>query len=362
MLSLESSVIRQAGRIFGVAALICATAGAQQIPTAAQAEKGRAGAAAPAFREVTDEADRKVRLPLEVRRIVSLAPNLTETVYALGADERLVGVTDYCDYPPEAQKKAKVGGAVTPSIEHIVALKPDLVLAQANGMNRRETVEALENLGLAVYVTNSRTVQGVLESTQHVAEAIGAVERAEILLADLRARLAEVQRRLEGRPPKRVVFVVWHEPLISVGRQTFLADALRAGGAESVIETSQDWPQVNLEELLKLQPEFLVFASSHSETVTRTVDSLRGERGWRALEAIQKNRVAVISDAVNRPGPRLVEAIEQLARQLHPEAFAEKSQDGKGKMIDGNAPAISMAAAYTVFRFPISGATRMVSQ
>ncbi len=278
--------------------------------------------AAPAVtREVTDETGRKVRVPAVVRRIVSLAPSLTETVYALGAQERLVGVTDYCDYPAEARSKAKVGGAVTPSIEHIVALKPDLVLAQAHGMNRRETVEALERLDIPVFTTSARTVEELLGSVERLADVMGAAERGAVLLADLRARLAGLARRLEGRTPRKVFFVVWYEPLISVGPQTFLADALRRAGAQSVVETSQDWPQVNLEELLRLQPEFLVFASSHTEGVARTVESLREQRGWRALEAIQKKRIAGISDAVNRPGPRLLDAIEQLARQLHPEAF-----------------------------------------
>jgi iron complex transport system substrate-binding protein len=161
---------------------------------------------------------------------------------------------------------------------------------------------------------------------------LGAVERAGALVAELRARLDELKQRLAARPARRVLFVVWHEPLISIGRETFVADALRRAGAESVVETAQDWPKLNLEEIVRLQPEYLVFASSHSEAVRRTAEELRGRPGWRRLDAVQHSRFAVISDAVNRPSPRLVAAIEELARQLHAEAFAAKDETRNSKI------------------------------
>ncbi|MBI3669699.1 MAG: cobalamin-binding protein [Acidobacteria bacterium] len=276
--------------------------------------------------EVTDETGRRVSVPQAVRRIISLAPSLTETVYALGAQERLVGVTDYCDYPPEAQAKPKVGGTINPNLEQVVALKPDLVLA-TRALNRHETVEALDRLGIAAYASDPRSVEGVLASTARLAEVIGARERGEALVADLRTRLTALKRRLGSRPARRVLFVVWWEPLISIGRETFLADALRWAGAESVVDTTQDWPRLALEEVVRLQPEYLVFASSHSETVERDFETLRDRPGWRNLEAVRQRHLAVVSDAVNRPSPRLVEAIEQLARQLHPDAFESKPEN-----------------------------------
>jgi iron complex transport system substrate-binding protein len=269
-----------------------------------------------------------VRLPLEIRRIVSLAPNLTETVFALGAGDRLVGVTDFCDFPAEAASRTRVGGPMNPSLEQIVALKPDLVLAQANSGNRRETVEALERLGLPVFASNAQTVEQILDSMSNLAGLMGAPASGEKLVADLRTRLVEVKRRLTGRPARRALFVVWHDPLITIGKRTFIADALRWAGAEPAIDLEQDWPRVSLEEVVRVQPEFLVLAGSHSETVQRTVDDLSQRPGWRGLEAVRARRIAIISDAVNRPAPRLVEAIEQLARQLHPDAFEEKPAGG----------------------------------
>lgn len=306
---LRSIAIGSAGLAAVVAALLCAT------PLAAQSS------AAPL--ETTDETGRHVAIPQPVRRIVSLAPSITETLYALGAQDRLMGVTDYSDYPPEAKQKPNIGGSINPNLEQLVALKPDLIVA-TRALNRRETVDALARLGFAVYATDERTVEGVLVSTERLADAIGAHERGAELVAGLRERLAELKRALEGRTPRRVLFVVWHDPLISIGRETFLADALRWAGAESVVNSSQDWPRLSLEEVVRLQPEYLVFADSHAEQGALNFEALRERPGWRNLDAVRGRRVAIISDAVNRPCPRLVDAIEQLARQLHPEAFADK--------------------------------------
>jgi iron complex transport system substrate-binding protein len=273
-------------------------------------------------RVVTDETGRKVTVPAEARRIVSIAPSITETLYALGAAERLAGDTDYCDDPPEAKTKPHVGAPLNPSLEAILALKPDLVIATA--INRRETVLALEGLGVPVYGTDPRSVEETVDSIERLGELIGAERKGKTLATQLRARLEELRRRLAGRPPKRVLFVVWEDPLISTGPHTFLADALRRAGAESVVETTQDWPKLSLEEVVRLQPEALVFASAGAGAGTDDFDGLRERPGWRELDAVKQGRIAVVSDALDRPAPGIVDAIEQLARQLHPEAFGPR--------------------------------------
>lgn len=292
----------------------------------AQADTPDAHAAPPkaAYKEVVDDYGRAVRIPQPVQRIVSLAPSLTETIYALGLQDRLVGDTDYCDYPADAQKKTKVGGTINPNLEQIVALRPDLVLVTKN-LNHIETVQALENLGLASYATDTHTVQGIISSTERLADVLGVSEAGASLGAELEHRLADLQQRLSGLPPRRVLFVVWSDPLISVGKDTFIGDALRWAGASSIVESSQDWPQMNLEEVVRLQPEFLVFAAAHGDSTAASFDALADRPGWRGLEAVRQRHFAVISDAVNRPAPRIVSAIEELARQLHPEAFSAPS-------------------------------------
>jgi iron complex transport system substrate-binding protein len=281
--------------------------------------------------EVVDEAGRRVTVPVHVRRLVSLAPNLTETLYALGAQDRLVGVTDYCDYPPEARTKPRVGGPRNPSLEAILAQKPDLVFA-TTAINRLVTVQALERLGIPVYATDPRSVEGTLASIRHVGELIGAGAQGEALTARLEAQLRALRQHLTGSSPRRALFVVWEDPLISIGPHTFLADALRVAGAESVVQSAQDWPKVSLEEVVRLQPEYLVFASADATSAAKQSEELRGRPGWRDLAAVRQHHLAFVSEAIDSPAPRMVEAIEQLARKLHSEAFVEPSENRKQKM------------------------------
>jgi iron complex transport system substrate-binding protein len=288
--------------------------------------------ASPVYKEFVDEAGRTVRIPQPVQRIVSLAPSLTETIYALGLQDRLVGDTDFCDYPPDAQKKTKVGGAINPSLEQIAALRPDLVLV-TKSLNLIETVNALDNLGISSYGTDPHTVKDIVSSTERLAGVLGVPEAGASLGADLERHLADLQQRLSGVPPRRVLFIVWSDPLISAGKNTFIADALRLAGAISIVDSSQDWPHMSLEEVVRLQPDFLVFAASHSESGQNDFDVLAERPGWRGLDAVRNRHFAVISDAVNRPAPRIVSAIEDLARQLHPEAFSAHPGDEKEKKI-----------------------------
>src|SRR6266478_837217 len=291
----------------------------------------------PAYRQVTDEIGRTIRVPQSIHRIVSLAPNLTETIYALGLQDRLVGDTDYCDFPPEAQLKTKVGGAVNPSLEAIAALHPDLVLVTKN-LNRLETVQALAEIGIPSYATDPHTVDAIVASIARLADLLGAPETGATLAADLEHQVAGLHDRLASLPLRRVLFIVWTEPLISIGNDTFIADALPHAGAVSVIDSSQNWPQVNLEEVVHLQPEFLIFVESHFGSATQSAETLADLPGWRLLNAVRNRRYATISDAINRPAARLVSAVEDLARQLHSEAFTEKPQNDKDQ---ANPPAPS---------------------
>jgi iron complex transport system substrate-binding protein len=288
----------------------------------------RAASAAPrgdATRVVVDETGRRVTLPAEVHRIVSLAPNLTETIYAIGAGARLAGDTDFCDVPDEAKAKPHVGAPINPSLEAIVALKPDVVLASAS-INWPATADALLKMGVPVYTTDPHSVDDMIAGIAHIGEVIGADGAANSLVAGLRARLAAVEEKLAGRSPRRVLFIVWDDPLISIGKHTFIADALRLSGGVSVIDVEQNWPHVGLEHVVRLQPEFLVFTGDHGEA--SKLDELREKKVWRELEAVKAGRVAFISGEVNRPAPKLVDAIEDLARQLHPEAFAKAPDAG----------------------------------
>ena len=213
---------------------------------------------------------------------------------------------------------------MSPNLEAVVALRPDIVVAAKAG-NRKETVDALDRLHVPVYGLDARTVDDMLRSVQRFGEVIGASEQAKPLTASLTAQLDDLKQKLTGTQPVRVLFVVWREPLISIGQQTFIADALRRAGAESVIDLQQDWPHVSLEEVIHLQPEYVVIASDDPAEADSDFAWMRNTPGWRDLKAVQQNKFAVMSEAVNRPVPRLVDSIEQLARQLHPDAFPAPS-------------------------------------
>jgi iron complex transport system substrate-binding protein len=308
------------------AALLCLAFSVAQLRAS---QSAKTAATKESFRTVQDETGRSVRVPNTVRRVVSLAPSLTESIYALGMQDLLVGDTDYCDYPPDAMKKHKVGGATNPSLEEIAALKPDVVLV-TKSLNRLETVQQLDRLGIAAYATDPHTVDEIRKSVHRLAEILGDPVAGQTLDTALLNQENDLRQRLQNVLPRRVLFVVWTDPLISVGKHTFIADALQHAGAISVVESAQDWPQISLEEMVHLQPEFLVFASSHSEAVTRDVEALAKRPGWDELDAVKHRKFAVISDAVNRPAPRLFSAIDDLARQLHPDAFAGKGAAAKG--------------------------------
>jgi len=280
----------------------------------------------PASREVTDETGRSVLIPQPVRRIVSLAPSATETLFALGLGDRIVGDTDFCDYPPEAKRKTRIGGPVDPNIEVIAALHPDLVVATP--VNRIASVHSLEQLGIPVYGTDPRSVEQVLTSTERLGELLGAGDAGRSLLANLRARLSQIDRRLVGLPPQTVMMVVWLDPLISVGRNTFLEDALRRAGAHSIIDTQQSWPNINLEEVIRLQPKYLIFSSDDPQQVQRQLAELQDRPAWRQLDAVRNRRFIVVPEAISHPSPRLVDGIEQLAAALYPSRFAAQASFG----------------------------------
>jgi len=276
-------------------------------------------------RVVTDEVGRVVTVPAEARRIVSLAPNLTETIYALGIEDRLAGDTDYCDTPAAAKRKPHVGAPLSPSLEAIVALHPDLVLATTS-INRRETVDALAHLGIPVYTSDPHTVRGMLDSVDRIAELAGSAAAGTEAVGRLRMRLDALQLRLADRPLVHALFVVWETPLITIGQNTFIADALRWAGAESVVLSKQNWPQISFEEVVRLGPEYIVL-SNHTGAAPVEIERLRSSPQWKDLEAVETGHVVLVSDEISRPSPGLVDAIEQLAREVHPEVFASQSRE-----------------------------------
>jgi len=275
-------------------------------------------------RVVTDETGRRVEVPDHPRRLVSLAPSITETLYALGLGDELVGDTDYCDYPPEATKKPHVGGQMNPSLEAIVALKPDLVLGTAEG-NRRETAEQLSHLKIPLYGVAAGTVDDMFRSITDLGEVLDERQRAQDLVGSLRQRAQAVEKAVAGEKSVKVLFVVQYEPLITAGRDTFIADVIRRAGGKSVTDDmSQEWPRLSLESALALDPDVILFPESH--TFSPPLEQLKSLPVWKDFRAVRNGRLYLVPETIVRPCPRLIDALEDVAKILHPERFDSGTQ------------------------------------
>lgn len=262
---------------------------------------------------------REVTLAAPPRRIVSLVPSVTEIVYALGAEHRLVGVTDFCDYPPAARAKPRVGGMVSPNLEAIVALKPDLVVATTEG-SREEAVAQLKRLKIPTYLVAAHRVSDMTALIARVGELTERRDAAAALVARLEQRIAVVTRAVLTRARPRVLYVLWPEPLIVPGRESLITELIRIAGGESITAGEADsYPRYSLEAAVARAPEVILLATHGAGT--GPVD----EEKWRALTSLPAIRAGRLhranGDLVHRYGPRAVDGLEQLARAIHPEAF-----------------------------------------
>ena len=269
-------------------------------------------------RNLIDALGRKVAVKANPQRIISLAPNVTEILFALGLGERVVGVTSYCDYPEAAKTKEKVGDTLNPDLERIIALKPDLVVITTASQLEKLTSK-LDELGIPVYITNPRTVREVVSSISDLGEVTGAKHQAAEISAQMEQRINKVEKRVSVLPKLRVFYVLQTGPLITAGRKTFINDLIDLAGGRSISgEETADYPQFSRETVVARAPAVIVIPASHGSEFVREAD-LR--RDFATTPAIRFNRIVRVNpDWVDRPGPRIVDGLEQLAKGLHPES------------------------------------------
>ena len=271
-------------------------------------------------REIKDDAGRLASIPTKVDRIVSLAPNLTEIVFAVGAGNRLVGRTSYCDYPPEAKAIAEVGDTIHPNIEPIIALKPQVVLVSTASQLEAFT-QQLQGQNIAVFVTDPHDLEGVFRSIEQIGEIVGEKDRANQLVQKLRERTNAVEQAVKQKPPVRVFYQASGEPLYTAGRDSFVTDLMRRAGATSVTAgVPGAWPKYSNESALAARPEAIILPTGGSMGAANAnvADALRQS------PAVLNGRVYKINDDhLARPGPRLVDGLEEMARVLHPDAFGK---------------------------------------
>jgi iron complex transport system substrate-binding protein len=270
-------------------------------------------------RSFVDDLGRRMYLAKPPARIISLAPSVTEMLFALGAGESVVGVTEFCDYPPEAQSKPKVGYA-RPNLESLVALRPDLILAPQDFL-QPDILTKLDELKIAVFVLQAASIEDVITQANTMGRMLERVSTANDVVGVMRQQLSEIKARVSTTPRRRVLYVLNSEPLITVGPGSFIHQMLElAGGANVAAASEVPYPRLNMEEVLKRDPEILLFPVGQAETVTD--QEQQTWQRWTTLTAVKEHRFAnVPTDLVNRPGPRITEGLHALAQAIHPEVF-----------------------------------------
>jgi iron complex transport system substrate-binding protein len=272
-----------------------------------------------------DSLGREVILYSMPMRIVSLAPSITEMIYFLGLGERLVGVTRFSYFPEEARNKPKVGAYTDINVERVITLNPDLVIATADG-NKRADVKMLEEGGIPVYVINPRKVNQLLDTIERLGEVCGVPDRAERLVNDLRERVMRVVKAVRNKGRPLVLLVINVRPLMSVNRNTIHHDIIQlAGGRNMTGDQPITYPKLNMEAVVKRRPDVIII--SCMERGGEYEKARNQWFRWSALPAVQKGNVYLIdSDLIDRPAPRVVSGLEEMARLIHPEIQGHERQ------------------------------------
>lgn len=271
-------------------------------------------------RTVKDDLGRSVKIPERVKRIVSLAPSATENLFAIGAGHLVVGVTSACDYPPQVKRLPQVGDFMKPSLERVVALKPDLIVIVSSTIPKAIADELQSRTKVPVFVFQPQTVSSVLRGLLTLGELTGRKQQARKLVRELEQRLKEVEQRVTDKPrPKVVVEIAPPPSLMVAGPKTFIDDAISlAGGENAFSDALQPFPLVSLESLVAKDPDVYIIATK-GKTNKRLLDEVKRRSGFANLRCVQNGRVYGIDpDLVFRPTPRLVKGIEELAKLLHP--------------------------------------------
>lgn len=245
------------------------------------------------------------------QRIVSGMPSITEMLYALNLEDRIVGVTTNCNYPPEVEEQEKVGGFFI-NLEKAVSLKPDLIIMLEDAQKR--DIKKLEDFGLPIYTVNPQKVIDVMGTLIELGEVTGAKERAEEMVEAMKERILSVEAKYMGLPQENVLVIIGYKPLVVVGGDNFIDDILRYVGVENVAGQSKAaYPQYSFEKLLKDNPDYIIVPEGVVERREIEEDSR-----WSALDAVRNGRILFINeDILSRPGPRVVDAIEQIAEFIY---------------------------------------------
>jgi iron complex transport system substrate-binding protein len=270
-----------------------------------------------------DEIGRRVKISYPMKRIVSLAPSITEILFDLGLNEEIAGVTDFCDYPEAALNKPRIGGFVNPSIEKIVSLKPDLIIATRDG-NRPETIHRLEDLGLSAYVTDPKGFEGVMKTIKDIGELVGREDESRRIIRNMMIKKEHIVTLTQSLPKPSVFFQVGEAPMITVGRETLANDLIRLAGGGSISENERvNYPIYSIETVISKAPEIIIISSMESKK--NYLHLIKMWQNWKSIPAVKRKAIHVVdSNLVDRPSPRIIEGLQAIVRMIHPEAMGKQ--------------------------------------
>jgi iron complex transport system substrate-binding protein len=265
-----------------------------------------------------DETGREVNIPPSPKRIVSLAPSITETLFALGLGEEIVGVTTFSDYPEAAKSKPRVGSFVNISLERVVSLNPDLIIGTADG-NKKETIEQLERIGFPVYMINPASLEEIFEMILDIGSITGKDNIATGLVRTLRERVSTVVSQTTSFKKPKVFFQIGIDPIVTVGRDTLHNKLIELGGGINISggQTAK-YPRYSIEEIIIRKPEIIIVSSmKRGEDFDRIRDTWKR---WKNIPAVKNNRIYIFdTDLTDHPSHRIVDGLEAMARIIHPE-------------------------------------------
>ncbi len=269
-------------------------------------------------RTIQDDQQQSVMVPSVPSRIVSLAPSNTEVLFALGLDERIVGVTDYCNYPAEALDKSRIGGFSTVSIEKVVALHPDLVIASPG--NNLEAVDRIKGLGIPVYYADAQNLDGICATFEKLGYITGTSDKASEIIADLKAREEKVRKEGEAYIKNPVIaHVIWYDPIYVSGKGTFQDELIQIAGGVNAFSDKSSHAIVNIEEFISKKPDIIMVNSGSGMGSDKTdiMEYFMNEPRLSGLSAIASNKTIMVdSDIADRAGPRLWDLLEEIAPKI----------------------------------------------
>lgn len=272
---------------------------------------------------VKDQMDREVVIEKEPERIISIAPSNTEILFTLGLGDKVVGVTDFCDYPEEAKQKEKVGGFSDPNMEKVLSLKPDLVLAT---IMHEQPVRMLEELNIPVLVLNPKTIEEVFDALLLVGKVTNREDSAKELVDSLEARMKAIEEKVSSIPEDqrpKVFYELWPSPITSAGPGTFVHDLIeKAGGINVASDASKPYPEYSQEMIIEKNPDIIIF--SHMGSSQQSKEDIINRPGWEDIKAVKEDKIYYVDEnIVQRPTPRLIEGLEEFAKIIHPEIFKD---------------------------------------